>query len=270
MVRSIRSLGVCGGLLLLLADAAQAATIGYWRMEQDLDGGPGLLVANEVAGGSDLISTTACIDTNLPTTSVPNTGSPNVGSLGSTQQGSAAGINASAAAYGALNTSSITIEFWARTVENDAELFLRSTGNNGIIIDQPSSLRVRWWVDDGAGGAEQRQMAGLFDMNDAWNHFAFTYDHLSGIAEFFVDGVSVGTDSGTANRALVWDPSAAVEIGRRMDFAAANNGTIDEVRIDDNALGGFELLNSPEPGTGLLVSFGLIGLGLHRRARRRR
>lgn len=164
----------------------------------------------------------------------------------------------------------MTVEFWARTVENDADLFVRSSGNNGIIIDQPGNLRVRFWVDDGAGGAEERTMTGLFDMDDAWNHFAFSYDHLSGVAEFFVDGTSVGTDTGTANRALVWDANEAVQIGLRMDFSAANNGTMDEVRIDDSALSALDLLLNPEPGTGLLVSFGLIGLGLRGRANRKR
>ena len=100
MVRTISRLGLCT-LLLGLSSVAQAATIGYWRMEQDLDPGADLRVANEFAGGSDLISSDAFIDTNLPNTSVPNTGTPNLGSIGSTSQGSSAGINASAAAYAA-------------------------------------------------------------------------------------------------------------------------------------------------------------------------
>ena len=268
----VRSTPILGALLTtLLATTAQAATIGYWRMEQDIQPGPNLRVANEFAGGSDLRSNNAFIDTNLPTTSVPQTGTPNLGSIGSTSAGGTDGINASAAAYSALNVSSITVEFWARTVENEAELFMRSSGNNGIIIDQPSDLRVRWWVDDGAGGAEEREMAGLFDMDAAWNHFAFSYDHLTGVAEFFVDGTSVGTDNGTAGRALVWDTNEAVQIGLRMDFAAANNGTMDEVRIDDSALRALELLSSPEPGTGTMLALGLVGLGLRgRRARRKR
>ena len=262
-------LGLCA--LLLGSSVAQAATIGYWRMEQDLDPGADLRVANEFAGGSDLISSDAFIDTNLPNTSVPNTGTPNLGSIGSTSQGSSAGINASAAAYAALNVPSITIEFWARTVENDADLFVRNNGtlDNGVIIDQPGNLRIRFWVDDGAGGAEQRTILTGFDMDDAWNHFAFSYDHLAGVAEFFVDGASVGTDTNpNAGRGLVWDTNEAIQIGLRMDFAAANNGTMDEVRIDDSALSVLELLQSPEPGTGLLVSFGLVGMGLQGRSRR--
>ena len=124
--------------------ASWAGSIGYWRMEQDLDPtAEGLRVANEVAG-NDLLSNSAFIDTNLPTTSVPLTGSPNVGSIGGTRQGANEGINGTVAAYAALDVPSITIEFWARTVENFAEVFQRTSGANGIVIDQPSALTITW------------------------------------------------------------------------------------------------------------------------------
>lgn len=162
-------------------------------MEQDLDASAeGLQVANEVAG-NDLFSTTAFIDANLPTTSVPLTGTPNIGSIGGTRQGGNAGINGTVAAYAALNAPSITIEFWSRTVENQAELFQRTTGNNGILIDQPSQLTATWYVDDGAGGATAMQMSNVFDLDANWHHFAFSYDHLTGLGEFFVDAVKVST-----------------------------------------------------------------------------
>lgn len=271
MLRSSFTLGVCV-FVVGLAGAAHAGTIGYWRMEQDLDSGPNLSIGNEFVGGSNLISSNAALFPHLPNlpNGIPQTGEPNTGSIGSTTQGSSDGINASAAAYAALNVPSITIEFWARTVENDADLFVRNNGtaDNGIIIDQPGNLRIRFWVDDGSGGAQQRTMTGLFDMDDAWNHFAFAYDHLTGVAEFFVDGASVGTDVGTAGSALVWDPNEAVRLGVRMDFAEANQGTLDEVRIDNRALNAGQLLHSPEPGTGLMLALGLVGLGLRGRKNR--
>ena len=257
-------------LLVLLAQPAWAATIGYWRMEQDLDpSADGLQVANEVAG-NDLFSSSAFIDTNLPTTSVPQTGSPNAGSIGSTQQGGSAGINGTVAAYAALNVPSITIEFWGRTIETTAELFMRSSGANGVVIDQPSALTITFYVDDGAGGSTPLQMSDVFDMDDNWHHFAFTYDHVAGLGEFFVDAAQVAQVTGVAGRALVWDAAAPVEIGARMDYAAAFNGTLDEVRIDDNALAATELLANPEPGTGLLVAMGLCAMASHRRQTRAR
>ena len=261
------------GLLLLalvVGSSAQAVTLGYWRMETDLEpSAEGLRVPNEVVGGNDLVSNTAFVDTNLPTTSVPVTGSPNGGSLGGTRQGGQAGINATVAAYAALNSPSLTVEFWARTVENDADLFQRSTGNNGLRIFSPSSLDVVFWVEDGTGGAVQLEMLNLFDMDADWHHFAFRYDAPSGLGEFFVDGVRVNSVQGATNRALVWDPNAPVEIGTRMDYAAAFNGTLDEVRIDGEALGGGSLLFAPEPESALLLGAGLGSLAWVGRKRRR-
>jgi hypothetical protein len=195
---------------------ARSATIGYWRMEQDLDpSAEGLQVANEVAG-NDLFSSTAFIDANLPTTSVPLTGSSNIGSI-------------------------------------------------GVCC---SVLCSRWWVDDGAKGASALQMANVFDMDENWHHFAFTYDHTSGLGEFFVDAAKVAEQQGVAGRGIVWDPGASLEIGLRMDYAAAFNGTMDEVRLDDVSLAPGDLLLTPEPSTILLMGMGLLGLGVGGRARR--
>ncbi|MEM7410053.1 MAG: LamG domain-containing protein [Myxococcota bacterium] len=255
---------------LCLGSSAQAVTLGYWRMETDLEpSAEGLRVPNEVLGGNDLLSSSAFVDSNLPTTSVPQTGTPNNGSLGGTRQGGSAGINGSVVAYAALNSPSLTVEFWGRTVENDADLFLRTTGNNGLRIGNPSSLDVVFWVDDGAGGASPLQMLNLFDMDANWHHFAFMYDAGTGLGQFFVDGGEVGRVQGAAGRALYWDPSAPVEIGVRMDYAAAFNGTIDEVRIDGDALGASSLLLAPEPKTVLLMGAGLGALAWVGRKRRR-
>jgi hypothetical protein len=237
-------------------------------MEQDLDpSAEGLQVANEVAG-NDLFSSTAFIDANLPTTSVPLTGSSNIGSIGGTGQGGNEGINGSVAGYAAIDVPSITIEYWARTVENFAEILQRTSGSNGIVIDQPSAVTVTWWVDDGAGGASALQMANAFDMDENWHHFAFTYDHTSGLGEFFVDAAKVAEQQGVAGRGIVWDPGASLEIGLRMDYAAAFNGTMDEVRLDDVSLAPGDLLLTPEPSTILLMGMGLLGLGVGGRARR--
>jgi len=88
-------------------------------MEVDLDpSANGLRVANEVAGGADLLSTEAFVDLAAnPTGTVPNTGAINLGSVGSSLQGGANGINGTVASSSVLDTSSLTAEFWARTGE---------------------------------------------------------------------------------------------------------------------------------------------------------
>lgn len=262
------------GLLALLltlawAPAASAATIAYWRMETDLDADPnGFEVANEVAFGTSLFSSEAFIDTAAnPNFTVPLTGLPNAGSAGATLQGGSNGINATAAWYAELDVSSITVEFWARTVENTATLFSRSSGNNGLIISNPNSLDIEYWVEDGVGGATQVQILNVFNMDSNWHHFAFTYDETTGNGVIWVDAVGVGWHDGPAGRALVWGNMVDVQLGDLMDYASAFNGTLDEVRIMDEVAGSSAPTLAPEPAAFALASLGLLGLFLVSRPR---
>jgi len=142
-------------------------------MEADLDPtANGLRFTNEIGGGSDLVSSEAFVDTlNNPNGTIPQTGSPNVGSIGATVQGGANGINGTAAWYSALDVTSITIEFWARTNENQATLFSRTSGGaDGITLANPSSLDLTYHVDDGAGGSVAFSMLNMYDMDATWRH----------------------------------------------------------------------------------------------------
>jgi MYXO-CTERM domain-containing protein len=255
---------------VLAPACAGAATIGYWRMEADLDpSADGLEVANEVSGGTSMLSSEAFVDTLAnPNGTVPYTGSLNLGSVGGTQQGGGNGINATAAWYAALDTSSVTIEYWARTVENTATLFLRSSGGaDGIVIDSPNALAITYYVSDGAGGSSAVSLSGLDNMSDVWRHYAFTYDDASGLGEFFVDGSLVASNDGPDNRPLFWGTQTDVTVGFQMDYAAAFNGTLDEVRIEDRALSIGQFLSTPEPSSAALGLLGLTGLAVLGRRR---
>jgi hypothetical protein len=264
------ALAALAGLALAATQPASAATIGYWRMEADLDASAnGLRVANEIAGGSALLSASAFVDLVAnPNGTVPATGSTNLGSLGSTQQGGPAGINASAAWYAALDTASITLEFWARTGEAEATLISRTTGANGIVIRNPNALSVTYYVSNGAGGGTAVTLSGLDNMDANWSHYAFSYDAASGVGLFYVDGVVVASNDGADNRGLFWGAPSSLQIGTLMDYASAFNGTLDEVRVDSTALGPTAFLNQlvPEPGTALLLGLGLAGLSARRRS----
>ncbi len=259
-------------LLTTLAPVPAAATlIGLWRMEADLDpSAGGLEVANEVAFGNPLLSNEAFIDLAAnPNSSVPSTGSPNLGSVGATQQGGSNGINGTVAWYPELDSASLTIELWARTVESTATIFSRSSGANGLLLDTPNDLQLTYYVSDGGGGGTAVVLSTGHDMDATWRHYAFTYDALSGVGSFFVDGVEVATNDGPDARPLFWGTQVDLEVGFQLDFAAANNGTVDELRIDDNSLPAMGFQNVPEPGTASALALGLGALAAWRRLRAR-
>jgi hypothetical protein len=250
------------GLLLAgLAAPANAATIGYWRMEADLDpSANGLRVANEVAGGADLLSTEAFVDLAAnPTGTVPNTGAINLGSIGSSLQGGANGINGTVAWSSVLDTSSLTAEFWARTGESQATLLQRSSGANGLTITNPNNLSITYYVSNGAGGGIAVTLNTGHNMNATWHHYAFTYDAATGVGAFYVDGVVVASNDGIDGRALYWGGASPLRVGLLMDYAAAFNGTMDELRLSDTALPPTQLLGAvAEPAAGLLLALAFL------------
>ena len=194
-------------------------------------------------------------------------------------------VNGAAAAYPALNSPSITVEYWARTNEGQAQMVGRATGgdaNNdgtdGFNMRASSALRLTYWVDNGAGGSTMVAMAPLHDFGANWDHAAFTYDAASGVGTFYVNGISVGSNDGPDNRPLVW--GAGVEplrVGTQADggpgFSTTTDGYFDEVRISNVALTPERFLNGtfiPEPSSIVLALLGAAALGLAGwRARRR-
>jgi hypothetical protein len=262
----LRASLAAGLLAASLAAPAGAATIGYWRMEVDLDPSTnGLRVANQVAGGSDLTSTEAFIDLAAnPNGTVPNTGAINLGSVGSSLQGGANGINGTIAHYSMLDAASFTVEFWARTGESEATLFQRSNGANGLTIANPNALQVTYYVSNGAGGGVLVTLNTGHNMDATWRHYAFSYDQATGVGSFFVNGVVVATNNGVDGRALFWGTSTTTRVGLLMDYASAFNGTMDELRLSNTALSATQLLGAvPEPSALLLLALA-AAVGLRR------
>jgi len=249
--------------------SASAAPIGYWRFEVDDDASlDGLSSPNELAFGTPMISSEATLDgSNLPIGLVPLSSASNSSSVAARFQGGANGINASAAWYAELLVTSITVEFWARTIETVATPFRWTSGGaDGILITDPNSLDVTWYVDVG-GTPTAFTMSNLDDMDANWSHYAFSYDETSGVATFRVDGAVVQSVDGPDGAPLLLAPGTPVEIGVLMDYSSAGQGTIDELRLSGSSLGDSALL-IPEPRTASLLALGLLAFGARRRASR--
>lgn len=211
--------------------------VSYWRMEVDTDLGADVSVPNEIPGRMPLTAPMpAILSTNTPVATIPRTLQPNVNALA---HGASQNLRGAVAYDDRLDVTSIGIEFWARTTEGQAAFFDRSINfpNDGLRIDNPDNVRVRYHVDNGAGGALRREILSGHDMDDTWRHYAFIYDEATGMGCLYVDGVLTGTcDAGTPNRPLVWAPSTPIRIGNDMDGGnMVDPAVIDELRIWDGA-----------------------------------
>lgn len=247
----VRVLAASMTALIFLAGAAWADTVGYWRMETDNSTGTGVSVPDEM-GNSPLTISSGDLDsgqsdsvmTNLLANGLSNTASLN----------GSAEINATVASYTALNTTNITIEFFARTAEGLAGFFTRSEGStgqafgtNGVCILDPDAMDVQYCIDDGEGGLTNMTWNDFYDTTGDWEHFAFTYDATNGIGTFYVNGVTWIRYDGPDNRPLMWGAgNTAILVGNGMDgggtLATSDQGLFDELCICDTALAPDQLL----------------------------
>jgi len=239
--------------IFLMRSAAKADVTGYWRMEQDLNAGSGVTITNETGYNSLIMTGAGSLDTGHPDSVMTN-----LLDGGVTNNASLAGgneINAYVSSYTNLNSNSITIEFFARSAENDAGFVTRATGSdgvnfstNGVSIVDPNDLDIYYAIDDGAGGTTNVTWNSIYDSAGKWNHYAFTYDAASGIGAFYLNGVLRAMKDGPDNRALDWgDGTAAIRVCYGMDGGSPliGKGLFDELRISDVALTPDDLLHQP-------------------------
>lgn len=269
------------GAMWISTSVASAAVVGYWRAETDDNAGAGLSVANEIVGGTPLTAGAASIAGQVPVSPLPQTGAVNAGSINGD-----ANINASAAHYAALNTGSITVEFWARTEEGAGYLMARSTGttateggipaslSDGFAIENFNNVQARFVTDDGGTGTQLSLVpTSAINLGSTWVHLALTYDATSGVGKLYADGVERASVAGTPGQPMKWGTNLSLFVGGGMDggglSSSAAVGLIDEIRISDVALAPSQFLNAvPEPGTVAAAGIGMLEL-LRRPLRRK-
>ncbi len=182
----------------------------------------------------------------------------NVGSINGN-----ANINGTVSAYAALNTSSITVELFARTNEGGGDLISRTDGAGaGFIVTNVSSLDVTYAIDDGAGGSELVTIPISHGFSSRWDHVAWTYDPETGRSNVYIDGQLKTSNEGseTPGRNLYWQGANTLWIGHDMDGAGLNGSgsLLDEVRISSIPLTPQQMLCAA-----LQVDFGAAGQQVH-------
>lgn len=291
---------ILGIFLFALTMMVGADTVSWWRFEAGSDtdtSSDGLNVANEIAGGSAMISDNAQIGTSVPDLFddfVPQVEVPNTGSILSVDNGNGDdGIFGTAAYDSELDSDSITVEFWARTTESTAGFVARTSQpgdaaedlniddlNNGFSIYDPDDVSVRLVTirdNNNTNSIRRFEFNSGISMNDGeWHYIAFRYDADAERVFITVDDETIEFNAGGpgGNRPIYWDGGAdpSVYIGYQMDGNPNNNtGTLDEIRFSNTFIPDEELLITPipEPGT-IVAALGLIGLGVGHFVRRKR
>ena len=222
------------GALPVDAAVPPPITVGYWRMERDDDAdGNRLSTPNEIPGGQPLMANDCVLDGQVPVSPIPATGAVNDSSLEALFT-----MDSTIAYDDVFDLDSLTVEFWARTSENSAVLFGRTADINtdGLVIEEPDAVRVRYVVSDGVGGSSAVDMATGVDMDEQWRHYAFTYDQATGVGCFYVDGAEATCHDGPDGFAIEWAAGVPIRVGQGLGGGAVNGGILDELRISDGAL----------------------------------
>ncbi len=138
-----------------------------------------------------------------------------------------------------------TVEAWIKLESQPAENFFyvmtshwETTGNDlswmFFYWNNAGTKRLALSTSANGSASENLEVAQTLN-NDTWYHVAVTWDASAGAAEFFVNGSSIGTDTGSINS--LHDTAAPFIVGGRDDGTGGTqtfDGLIDEVRAWDD------------------------------------
>ena len=149
-------------------------------------------------------------------------------------------------------TGDLSASFWINnTTDNDGVILgKRKASNAQYFIDyRTSPNRLRLSVSDDGTNSDVLEVETTLNTG-TWYHVVCNWDASAGEVEFFVNGSSVGTDSGLIT-SLYGSGNGEFQIGSRDGTASWLNGLIDEVSIWSKILTSTEITALYNSGDGI-------------------
>jgi len=227
---------------------AFAGTIGHWRFEEGTAG-------NTASAANSILDSSVELNHGTPTGGPTYSALTPFSTVAQTGQANGLSLNFDGAndvvtiahtpALGSVGP--FTVEFWMRSEGTGSGQDLLVDKSHGFgdstgwaFQSQPGSGFIFFLV--GVDGPNLENFFGVLSLSNLfdnqWHHLAGTYD--GNTAEFFVDGVSQGTNAVGTYLGNTRD----IHIGNTWQFSRYFAGQIDELRISDTVLTQSELLNS--------------------------
>jgi hypothetical protein len=121
-----------------------------------------------------------------------------------------------------------------------------STGKRGYTWDIISGDTMRLYLSPNGSNQYSTSVSGLSLSTSTWYHLAVTFDNSSRSSEFFVNGVSQGTDS-NSNITTIYNNSESFIIGAQTSHSRYINAAIDHATIFHSIVDPSILYNSGSP-----------------------
>lgn len=234
----------------LAQGTAFATTIGYWEFHEKAVGSTAFVAdpINDSSGNSH--NGTVGVDSIGYVA-----GAPGYDGIALRSQGT--GVVTIPASSQFAFDGSFTLEAEIKTVNDTANAMIGATG--GWYLRALPSGKLEGYVYDAGEAHSATPLSTALVNDDSWHHVALVYDRSAAKARLYVDyalDTEVGV-SGSMGTVGGGDIYFLRNIGASGWFT---NGTVDFIRLSDQALAPSQFVQTPEPSTLALLATGLLGL----------